>query len=111
MLMQDTYRSPSCSGYEIVDQSLGRDNSRAGCHFSNRRLGLAHDMQYLDAVGQEIIGDDAAVAAPPNRFGAEHGAAVVFRQLLQSFQAVTEVLRQRIIGIGAKRLVSPEAVR
>jgi len=60
--------------------------------------------------GQEIVGDDAAVAAPPNRFRAHDRASLSTAPLSQARETHSKRLCQGIIRIVAKTAHPPVGI-
>ena len=63
------------------------------------------------ALAQQVIGDDAPMAAPPDGLGAHDRAPILAAELLQSRKACGEGLRQSIIRIVSKTAHPPISVR
>src|SRR5690554_1563147 len=59
---------------------------------------------------QQVVGDNSAVAAPPDSFGAHHGAAVFPAQPNKLIKASLKCFCKRVIGIIMETLILPEAV-
>ena len=53
-------------------------NDGAGCRGRHIDMRFPENVHHLLACGQKVVGDDPAVAAPPDRFGA-HDHASLFR--------------------------------
>ena len=62
-------------------------------------LRRSEDVHHLLAGGEEVVGDDAPVAAPPDGFRAHDRAPVLTTLLSELCQARGEWLRQSVIGI------------
>ena len=63
-----------------------------------------------NALRQQIVGNDAAVAAPPHSLSAHDGAAIVTRERSQIIQSGSESARCRVIGIVPERDDPPECI-
>src|SRR5262245_8184196 len=61
--------------------------------------------------GLQMIGDQPAMALPPQRFGAEDREAPVARKLQQPFDAGTEFVGEHVVGVTAKGFAAPGGVR
>jgi len=59
---------------------------------------------------QQVVGDDAAVAAPPHSFRTHNGAAIVTGERSQFVQSRSERVRCRVIGVVSKSRDSPERI-
>src|SRR5690606_12985784 len=70
----------------------------------------AHDVPDILAPGQQVVGDDAAVAAPPNRFGAHDGAAPLVSDGYQLVQPLAKLIAHCIVGVVVKAVVLPETI-
>lgn len=68
------------------------------------------DVHHTLAFAEQVIGDDAPVAAPPNGLGAHDRAPVLGAQDPQARKAYGEGLRQGIVGIVAKATNPPIGV-
>src|SRR3954462_9926211 len=67
-------------------------------------------MTDLDAAGDGRIGDELAVASPPDRFGAHHRGGSVAGPLHQVVERVFERRRLHVIGVAAESLDPPRGV-
>ncbi len=67
-------------------------------------------MKYLFAGDEQIVRDDPAVTPPPHCLRAHYGTAPDAPQFVQSGEAGTETVAQRIVGIVVKALVLPEGI-
>jgi hypothetical protein len=65
---------------------------------------------YRDLLCQEIVCDDTTVAAPPYRFGAHDGAAIVTGQRSQFIQSGAEHFSCRVIRIVSEGGDAPEGI-
>lgn len=77
-----------------------------------RRVDLVepHDVHHRNALRQQVIGNDAAVAAPPNSFGTHDGAAIVMGQRAQLIQSRSECFGCGVIGIVSEGGDLPECI-
>jgi hypothetical protein len=69
------------------------------------------DVHHALAFAEQVIGDDAPMAAPPDGLGAHDRAAVLAAQFSQLRKACGERLRQGIVGIVPKAPHPPIGVR
>src|SRR5690606_36081786 len=60
---------------------------------------LAHEVEDLLALRQQVIGDYPSVTAPPDRFRAHHGRAQIPSMLAQALKADAEVVRESVVGV------------
>src|SRR5690606_116020 len=67
-------------------------------------------LQDLPAAGGEVVGDEAAVAAPPYGFGADHRGTRAQRLLHQPLARLHELRRGHVVGVAAERGHPPGAV-
>src|SRR5688572_24514399 len=68
-------------------------------------------MLHGDVTDPQVVGDDAAMATPPHRFGAHDRAAPLGSESHQLAERLLELLRQRIVRIIMEALVVPVAVK
>src|SRR2546430_16095353 len=68
-------------------------------------------MRHRDPLRQQVVGNDAAVAPPPQDFGTHHGTTLTPRQSFQLVESSTEGFACGVICVIAERLVPPERVR
>jgi hypothetical protein len=61
-----------------------------------------HQVTYLPAAQAEHIGEQAAMATPPLRFGTHDGHAAPRCQVLQPGEAVGELRRAQMVGVAAE---------
>ena len=73
-------------------------------------LVVPHDVHDRNTLHQEIVCNDAPVAAPPHSFGAHDGAAIVTGKRSQLIQSGSESIRSRVIGIVPEGGNLPECV-
>ena len=76
-------------------------------------LGGAFVSKMVDPVPdrREHVGDDPTMTAPPEDLGAHHGDPNCVRDHQQLEQPVGKLLTRHMIGVSAKRRVSPGTVR
>ena len=94
-----------------IEQHSAGPYLRAGRELCGINLAGPHNVLDRKSLGQQIVGDDAAVAAPPHGFGAHDGAAIVAGERFQFFQSHVECSSRRVVGIIAKPRDLPEHVR
>src|SRR6185437_1665197 len=63
------------------------------------------------ARGDQVVGDDPAMAAPPDGFRAHHRGATLARELQQLLEAGAELGRVGVIGVVAETRLAPQRVR
>src|SRR5579883_1218579 len=97
------------NGHGINDRSVGSNNG-AGREMSGLKAVFSHDMENRLPSCDQIVGNDTAMAAPPDGLGTHDRAAPFASFVKQVIQARPELPRQRIIGVVAKAVVGPEAV-
>ena len=68
------------------------------------------DVHHALALAEQVIGDDAPVATPPDGLGAHNRASVLRAQLPQPREAYGEGLGQGIVGVVAKPAHPPIGV-
>ncbi len=73
-------------------------------------LALTHDVGHRIACGEKIVGDDPAMAAPPEGLCAHDGASFCLADAAQFIEAGLEGRRGGVIGVVAEILVLPEAI-
>ena len=82
-------------------------NNGAECQARHIDVRFAENVHHLLACDEKVVGDDPAVAAPPDRFGA-HDHAPLFRAAFQEpCQTGSEWRRQRVVRIVTKAAHSP----
>ncbi len=94
----------------ISDDAAGANHGRFR-HAGRLQMPLAHDVDHRIAYSQEVIGNDAPVASPPDSLRAKNRANLSLSQRTQLVQAAPEFLRRGIIRLIAEILVVPKAVR
>jgi hypothetical protein len=87
-----------------------RKGLRPGRQLCRDDLATFHEVRDGDAVRQKVVGDDSAMAAPPQRLGAHDGAAVAACERLELLEPGTERLRRRVVGVVAKGGISLERI-
>ena len=75
----------------LVDEA-GRARLRRGREDGRLDLARPHDVKDARAADDQIIGDDAPVAAPPDRLGAHDGAAPARAEVHEMLQAAAEIV-------------------
>src|SRR5690242_6492200 len=60
--------------------------------------------------GEQVIGDDPPMAAPPHGFGAHDRAPLASSERQQSLHPLAKAVGQRVVGVVVKALVAPQAV-
>ena len=87
-----------------------------GQHMRTRRklrgidLTAPHDVHDRNALRQQIVGNDAAVATPPHGFSAHDRTAIVTGERSQLVQSCSESVRCRVIGIVPEGGDMPERI-
>jgi len=74
------------------------------------RLGLfcVDDVHNLDTAYFQVIGNQRAMATPPNRFRAHDGSrSELVRKIKKTFNSSAKFFGFHVIGITAKRSVAP----
>ena len=74
-------------------------NSRTGRDRRGDDLTQAHDVLDARAASQKVVGDDPAVTAPPDRFGAHDRASCMASELSQFVQPHAKFFRLRVVGV------------
>ena len=82
-------------------------NDGASCQARQIDIRFSENMHHLLACGQKIVGDDPAVATPPDRFGAHDDASLLRAAFPQPRQTGSEWRRQGIVCVVAKAAHSP----
>lgn len=90
----------------IVHEAAGDDSERRERRRGGRALG--QDVGDGDAAGEQMIGDDPAMAAPPHRLGAHDRDRP--GQPEQPGQAGAELGGERVVGVVAEARVVPGVV-
>ena len=87
-----------------------RQHTRARRKLRSIDLVQPHDVHHRNALRQQVIGNDAAVATPPHRFSAHDRAAIVTGQRSQLIQSRSECFTCRVIGIVSEGGDLPECI-
>jgi len=69
-----------------------------------------HDMHYCPATAFEIIRNQRAMAAPPDRFGAHVRSLLFVSQRLQLFDRFFEIIRLHEIRVSSECIIAPHCV-
>lgn len=102
--------SPASTAWRRIDnRAVWLPN---GTWREQREIDAIRAKDVVDALSgaNEIIGDDPPVTAPPNRFRAHDGRALLMPQVAELSQTVVELLGQGVVGVVAKARVFPEQV-
>src|SRR5436305_15137181 len=73
-------------------------------------FGRADDVKHLGVAHLQVIGNQCAMAAPPDRFSAHDRGASFCRETAESLDATLKFFRLHVVGIAAERVVSPRGV-
>ena len=71
---------------------------------------MPHDVRHRNPFRQQVVGDDAAVAAPPHSFGTHNGAAMVPGERSKFVQSPSERVSCRVIGVVSESRDPPERI-
>jgi len=82
-------------------------NDGAGCQARYIDMRFPENVLHLLACGEKVVGDDPAVAAPPNRFGAHDYASMLTAVFPKQRQPRGERGRQGIVRVVLKAAHSP----
>ena len=82
-------------------------NDGAGCQARHIDMRFSENVHHLLACGQKVVGDDPAVAAPPDRFSAHDHAPLLTAAFPEPRQAGGEGGRQGVVRIVPKAAHSP----
>src|SRR6185437_11150891 len=93
----------------IYERPVGQ-HMRAGRKLRGIDLTGPHDVHDRNALRQQIVGNDAAVATPPHGFSTHDRAAIVAGERSQLVQSCPESVRCRVIGIVPKGDDMPERI-
>src|SRR5689334_1256937 len=93
----------------IADGAVGA-RLRTGSQLCPHHLVGREDVGDGNAGDEKIVGDDAAMAAPPHRLGAHDGARLRPGAIEQLLEAGAKRRRQGVVRVVAKCRVSPEAI-
>ncbi len=108
-------QGPSIFGFDrllrgrIYERPIGQ-HTRAGRKLRGIHLTAPHDVHDRNALGQKIVGNDAAVATPPYGFGTHDRAAIVTGERSQLVQSCSESVRCRVIGVVPESGNLPERI-
>jgi hypothetical protein len=91
-----------------IDEGAVRLLNRCRVHARPLDLARPKDVEHLRAVRNQVIGDDAAVTAPPDRLGADDGAYLGPTEAAQFRHPVPEAWRCRVVGVVPEARVLPE---
>src|SRR6185312_3347289 len=83
---------------------------REGSERVATRGGGAGDLLGVDAADQERVGDERAVAAPGNGFGAHDGGAALAGEGDEVVEGLLEFRGLHVVGIAAKAGIAPACV-
>ncbi len=123
---------PSCVPREQI-QSI-RAAARSACRFDHRARGRiqklsvwlqprtrreicwidlteSHDVHHRNSFGQKVVGDDAAVTAPPHSLGTHNRAAIVISEGSKFTQSHSERVSCRVIGIVSESGDAPKCIK
>ena len=74
-------------------------------------LFMVENVKDFDAVRFEIVGNQRAMASPPDCFGAQDGGWPVFRRYVrQALDPLAKIFRLHVIRVTPERRVSPRGV-
>jgi hypothetical protein len=96
-------------GSRIYERPVGQ-HMRAGRKLRWIDLTAPHDVHDRNALRQQIVGNDAAVATPPHGFSTHDRAAIVAGERPQLVQSCSESVRCRVIGIVPEGRDMPERI-
>ena len=94
----------------IRERSIGL-RTRTRCNLGGVDLVESHDVHDRNALRQQIVGNDAAVATPPYGFGTHDRAAIVTGERSQLVQSCSESVRCGVIGIVPEGGDMPERIK
>ena len=97
-----------CCG-RIYERPVGQ-HMRAERKLRGIDLTAPHDVHDRNALRQQIVGNDAAVATPPHGFSTHDRAATVTGERSELVQSCSESVRCRVIGIGPEGGDMPERI-
>lgn len=105
-----TYASFRLRTLNVIDHRPIVANDGAGCQARHIDMQFSKNMHHLLASGQKVIGDDPAVAAPPDRFGAHDHASLLRAACPEPREPCSERRRQGVVCVVAKAAHSPKAI-
>src|SRR3569623_1349417 len=79
-------------------------------HLGGNDASGAHQVIHVAVELQEIVGDDAAMAAPPNSLRAHDGSIPGLGDLKHLLEADAILVGQRLVGVVMEAPVAPEGV-
>jgi hypothetical protein len=82
-------------------------NDGAGCRARLIDVPISENVHHLLVCGPKVVGDDPAVAAPPDRFGAHNHAPLLRAAFPEPRQTGSEWRRQGIVCVVTKAAYSP----
>ena len=85
-------------------------NNRAECQARHIDMRFSQNVHHLLACGQKVVGDDPAVAAPPDRFGAHDHASLFRAAFPEPRQAGSEWRRQGVVRVVSKAAHAPQGI-
>src|SRR5207244_12930 len=97
-----TKRSPKRSMAVAMINQLSIHHARFGGQLVSPYRPGGVDVQHLVAVGYQVVGDQQAVTAEIDSFGAHVSSTRVFGELDQFSRGVLELAGQRVVGVIAK---------
>ena len=97
-----------CCG-RIYERPVGQ-HMRAERKLRGIDLTAPHDVHDRNALRQQIVGNDAAVATPPHGFSTHDRAATVTGERSELVQSCSESVRCRVIGIVPEGGDMPERI-
>lgn len=71
---------------------------------------MPHDVEHCCAVGDQIVGDDTAVAPPPYGFRTHDRTAPTAPLTKQIFKTRMELRRQRVVSVVVEAFIRPECI-
>ena len=96
-------------GVSIEQRSIRRD--RCGRRKASLLAGaVGKNVQYLEFLQDQIVGDDLAVALPPVAFRAHDGASALRGGERECVQRIEKRFRLRIIRVTPEERISPGSV-
>jgi hypothetical protein len=93
-----------------IGQRPRRPEERRSRHAGRFHVAGAENVQDLLAAGDEIVRDDAPMAAPPDGFGAHDRGACGVTPFAQPREAGVEFLAQSVVSVVVEAGVLPESV-
>jgi hypothetical protein len=93
----------------IRQTTVGAD-FRAFAESGSLDLSRRHQVHDVVPCRQEVVSDDPAMAAPPERFGTHQGQALYFSELLEITQRRLEFVPEGIVSVIVKGPYAPEGI-